>query len=80
MSHVFVDVVGERPRASLEQLDDEPEDQLGGVVLGGHQEERFLKLLDVELQEIEGLPEVEYSSETHTNTTIALCKVCNVTL
>ena len=57
LSYVFVDVVGEGPGAALEQLDDQPEDQLGGVVLGGHQEERLLELLDVEFKKIKGLPE-----------------------
>jgi hypothetical protein len=56
VAHVFVDVAGERFGASLQQLDEQPQDQLRGVVLRAHQQQRLLQLLDVELQKVEGLP------------------------
>ena len=55
-TYIFVDIVFVRPRASFEQFDYEREHQLGRVVLGAHEEERLFQLLNVELNEVEGLP------------------------
>jgi hypothetical protein len=56
-THVFVDVAGETFRASSQQLDEKAQHQLGRVVLRAHQQQRLLQFLDVELEQIKGLPE-----------------------
>ena len=42
--------------AALEQLDHELPDELVRLVVGAEQQQRLLELLDVELEEVEGLP------------------------
>ena len=48
-------IPGESPGAPPEESDDEPRRELRGVVLGVHQQQGLLQLLDVELEQIERL-------------------------
>jgi hypothetical protein len=59
-TYVFVNIAGEAFRTSPEKFDEKTKNQFGGVVLGAHQQQRFFKLLNVKLQQIEGLSENDY--------------------
>ena len=55
-SHLVCDPLPVHGEAALQQLHHELPDQLVRLVVGAEQQQRLLELLDVELEEVEGLP------------------------